>query len=79
MSYREFIDWQHYYNDEPFLADRLEIQMARVGQITSYTGMGKMDLPENFFFVSNDFKNQTTKETSKVDLAAQVKAAFGVK
>lgn len=77
MSHREFIEWQSYYNEEPFLSDRLEIQMARLGQITSLTGMGKIDLPDDYFVVSRGFKLK--ESVNKKDLAQQVKAAFGVK
>ena len=75
MSYREFQDWQVYYNEEPFLADRLEIQLSKIGLVTSFTGMGKIDLPDNYFIVSDSFKAE--KENKKIDLAAQVMAAFG--
>jgi hypothetical protein len=74
MSYREFQSWQVYYNEEPFLADRLEIQLSRIGQITSLTGMQKIDLPDNYFVISDCFKAKDTK----LDLAAQVMAVFGV-
>lgn len=77
MSYREFQDWQVYYNEEPFLADRLEIQLSRLGTVTSFTGMGKIDLPKNYFLISDGFKAE--KENKKIDLAAQIMAAFGVK
>jgi hypothetical protein len=77
MSYREFQDWQVYYNEEPFLADRLEIQLSRIGTVTSFTGMGKIDLPKNYFLISDSFKAE--KENKKIDLAAQIMAAFGVK
>lgn len=77
MSYREFIDWQVYYHNEPFLADRLELQIARLGQITSLTGMGKIDLPNDYFVISSDFK--VDKKMKAVDLENQIKAIFGVK
>lgn len=77
MSYREFQDWQVYYNEEPFLADRLEIILSKIGLVTSVTGMGKIDLPDNYFIVSNSFKVE--KEETKKDLAAQILTAFGVK
>ncbi len=77
MSYREFQDWQVYYNEEPFLADRLEIQLSKLGLVTSVTGMGKINLPDNYFIVSNSFKVE--KEETKKDLAAQILTAFGVK
>ena len=77
MSYREFVDWQVYYHDEPFLADRLELQIARLGQITSLTGMGKIDLPDDFFVISKDFKAK--KKTKSADLESQIKAIFKVK
>ncbi|WP_419323268.1 phage tail assembly protein T [Aliarcobacter butzleri] len=77
MSYREFLEWQIYYQDEPFLADRIELQMTKIGQITSLTGMGKIDLPNDYFIISSDFKSK--KESKEVDLESQIKAIFGVK
>lgn len=77
MSYREFLEWQKYYAEEPFLADRIELQMARLGQITSLTGMGKIDLPNDFFIISKPFKTENKEKT--VDLENQIKAIFGVK
>ncbi len=77
MSYREFLDWQIYYQDEPFFPDRVELQIARLGQITSLTGMGKIDVPKDFFIISSDFKSKD--EEKKGDLESQIKAMFGVK
>lgn len=77
MSYREFQEWQIYYNEEPFLADRLEILISKLGLVTSFTGMGKIDLPDNYFLVSNAFR--VDKKEKKIDLAAQVMSAFGAK
>ncbi|MFY4862416.1 phage tail assembly protein T [Aliarcobacter butzleri] len=76
MSYREFLEWQIYYQDEPFLADRIELQMTKIGQITSLTGMGKIDLPKDYFIISTDFKS---KNEEQIDLESQIKAIFGVK
>lgn len=77
MSYREFLEWQNYYQEEPFLADRLELQLSRIGQITSLTGMGKIDLSNDYFIISSDFKSKN--EEKKGDLESQIKAMFGVK
>ena len=77
MSYREFLEWQTYYREEPFLADRLELQLSRIGQITSLTGMGKIDLSNDYFIISSDFKSKD--EEKKGDLESQIKAMFGVK
>ena len=77
MSYNEFLEWQTYYAEEPFLADRLELQVAKLGQITSLTGMGKIDLPNDFFIISKPFKTDNKEKT--VDLENQIKAIFGVK
>lgn len=71
------MEWQIYYQDEPFLADRIELQMTKIGQITSLTGMGKIDLPNDYFIISSDFKSK--KESKEVDLESQIKAIFGVK
>ncbi|MDS1371028.1 hypothetical protein RJ999_07970 [Aliarcobacter butzleri] len=70
------MEWQIYYQDEPFLADRIELQMTKIGQITSLNGMGKIDLPKDYFIISTDFKS---KNEEQIDLESQIKAIFGVK
>ncbi len=76
MSYTEFQGWQSYYSEEPFLADRIEIQLAKIGQVTALTGMGKIDLPEDFFYMCEDLK--TGNKRKKDDLESKLKALFGV-
>lgn len=58
MSYAEFIEWQVYYNKEPFLADRLEYQMGTLSYLTSLNLGEKKQI--NDFLISH-------KEIKKVD------------
>jgi len=42
MSVRELHEWYEFYNEEPFFADRLEIQMANASlMIASFSGSKK--------------------------------------
>lgn len=76
MSYQEYIEWQEYYNEEPFLADRLELQLAKIGYTNLATGLGKIDLGFEDFLVS---RHEIQKKESKVDLSTQLLKTFGVK
>ncbi len=67
MSYDEFIGWKEYYSEELFLADRLEIQLARIGQVTKLAGMNKIDIPDNFFLVSEQFKSTKKEEVKEMN------------
>jgi len=79
MSYQEFIEWQEYYNLEPFLADRLEAQLSRIGYTNTFTGMSKLDIEHDYFLISHFEKEKKDSKSSYSDLADKVKAAFGVK
>lgn len=41
MSFRELYDWYEYYNNEPFFADRIEIQLATLSLMVSSFGKSK--------------------------------------
>lgn len=41
MSQRELYEWYDYYSQEPFLADRIEIQLATLSFIASNFAGGK--------------------------------------
>lgn len=66
MSYSEFVDWQIYYNEEPFLADRIEIQLAKIGHSNMSTGMSKSKIEFDYFMVTGkNSKQKTEKEKNK--------------
>ncbi len=75
MSYAEFVQWQEYYMQEPFLADRLEMQLARIGYSNLFTGMSKVKLEYDYFLISH-LKKESTKSKEK-DLENKLKAIFG--
>lgn len=63
MSIRELYEWYEYYYDEPFMNDRIEIQLATLGYMVSSFGGGKNKQED--FMVSNKAKKkepQTLKE-----------------
>lgn len=70
MSIRELYEWYDYYNEEPFLADRLEIQLATLSLMVS--GFGKSKSKHSDFMIRNIEK----KELSQKDLENQIKAMF---
>ena len=42
MSLRELYEWYDYYSEEPFFADRLEVQMANVCNMIGSFGKSKL-------------------------------------
>ena len=61
MSYQELYEWYDYYSQEPFLADRLEVQLATVCQMVG--GFGGSKLKHKDFMISGKRKEpQTLKE-----------------
>lgn len=64
MSYNEFIGWIGYYQDEPFIADRLEIQNARLSlMVAGFAGAKKVKFDD--FMVSGKNKNDNILETQE--------------
>jgi len=72
MSYSEFLEWKEYYSDEPFLADRIENQLAATNTILSNTAGAKSKFSD--FIISN---KKPTKPTNVDNLTKQVKGLFG--
>ncbi len=61
MSIRELYEWYEYYNEEPFLADRLEIQLATISMMVA--AFGKSKPKHSDYMIRNiEKKVQTTKE-----------------
>ncbi len=73
MSYSEFTGWQKYYNKEPFLADRVEYQIATLSYLTSLNLGGKSDI--NDFLISQ--KEVKKIENKSKSLEASVLKVFG--
>lgn len=65
MSYRELYEWANYYGDEPFIADRLEIQLATI--CTMIGSFGKSKMKHSDFMIR---KQQENKKTLESDLMA---------
>lgn len=76
MSQNEFIEWQEYYNEEPFLADRLEGQLAKIGYTNLFTGMSKPEIEFDYFLRKKIDKNVNSKQDK---LENDIKRIFGVK
>jgi len=51
MSSRELYDWYEYYHNEPFFADRMEIQLATISLMISAYGGGKGKKPTHDDFM----------------------------
>lgn len=49
MSLRELYDWYEYYSNEPFFADRIEIQLATI--CTMIAGFGSKSKPKHDDFM----------------------------
>lgn len=61
MSIQELYEWYAYYSEEPFLADRLETQLATVCLMVSSFGGGKHK-HNDFMVRKHEEKQQTLKE-----------------
>jgi len=70
MSIRELYEWYEYYSEEPFLADRLEIQMATLSLIAGSFGGSKSK--HNDYMIRKEKK----KEMSQKEYAESIKLAF---
>ena len=79
MSYQEYIEWQEYQRCEPFLADRLESQLSRIGYSNMFTGMSKPDIDYDYFLISHFQKNTKKSKSNPKDLENKIKTMFGVK
>lgn len=60
MSLRELYEWYEYYSEEPFFADRLEMQLATV--CLQISGFGKSKAKYEDFMIC-----KKTKEIEKTD------------
>lgn len=70
MSIRELYEWYDYYSKEPFIADRLEIQLANIGYIASSFGGGKSKY-EDFMITGKKKKEKQTLKEFEDDLKAK--------
>lgn len=61
MAIRELYEWYEYYSEEPFLADRIEIQLATIGYIASSFAGGKAK-QQDFMVTGKKKEKQTLKE-----------------
>ncbi len=61
MSLRELYEWYDFYNEEPFFADRLEIQMANLCNIAGSFGGSKLK-HSDYMIRKKEEKVQTVKE-----------------
>lgn len=61
MSVRELHEWYEYYSQEPFLADRLEQQLATLSTMVGSFGGSKLK-PNDFMIRKLEEKKLTNKE-----------------
>lgn len=71
LSYRELYKWYEYYNEEPFLADRNEQQMAILSNLVASFGGSKAKVKD--FMVSNKNKKEPI---AREDYLKSLKSAF---
>lgn len=74
MSERELYEWYEYYSHEPFMADRLEMQLATIGYLSGAAVGAKGQHSDYMISVKKE------KEKPKNDAKAVVDAlvsAFG--
>ena len=61
MSYRELNLWYSFYNKEPFLSDKIEVQLATISTLIASYGGSKLK-HEDFMISHKVKKEQTLKE-----------------
>lgn len=66
MSYREFIEWADHYSKEPFMSDRMELQLSAIGQLLA--GVHGVKLEDGAFMV---------REINKPTIEDKLKKIFG--
>ena len=62
MSYQELYSWYDYYSEEPFLSDRLEMQLATLCHIAANFAGSKLKRED--FMISNR-KKETIMRTAE--------------
>lgn len=71
LSASELSEWVEFYNEEPFMADRIEVQLARLSAITVSQKSGKA------VNVSDFMVTYKKAPEAAVDIEDKVKAIFG--
>jgi len=64
MSIRELYEWYEYYSEEPFIADRLENQLARLSAMVGNFG-GSKQQPKEFMIRNVEARVLTQEEDDK--------------
>ena len=62
MSLRELHEWYDYYSEEPFYADRLEMQMANISLMVANFGGSKKAKHSDFMVRKIEKKELSLKE-----------------
>ena len=70
MSYKELNLWYSFYNKEPFLSDKIEVQLATISTLIASFGGSK--LKHDDFMISNRSKQEVTLK----DFEDGIKAKF---
>jgi len=62
MSLRELYEWYEYYSEEPFFADRLEMQMANVCLMIASSSGSKKAKHSDYMISKKEKKVQSVKD-----------------
>ena len=65
MTYRELNDWFHHYMDEPFISDRVEVQLANLSYLIASSNGAKVDI-DSFMISSENKKSEEEKLEEKI-------------
>ena len=69
MSYRDLYEWYEYYKAEPFMSDRIEVQLATISQLIANFGGSK--LKHEDFMISRKVKKEKTLKEFEDDIKAK--------
>lgn len=73
MSYQELSEWYEYYAAEPFMSDRIEIQLATLSTMVGSFGGNKMKHKD--FMISNKGKSEEILDQKEFENSLKVKFA----
>lgn len=74
MSHRELLQWIDYYSSEPFIADRIEVQLAQISDILMKTaGNTETSALDFMVSVSKEDKDKYKAEEKHKKVLEQLK------
>jgi len=77
MTYNEFLEWVEYYSEEPFMADRIELQLASLTDITVKSHTSAETTPVDFMITVSEEQKANQRALEKHKKLVEKLNAFG--